>query len=174
MHRRACGGTHGRVTWWWGTPISLQSMFARPFKHFDPPTLPNGAPWCQSPIILQTTSNSSHQRLKPTKAMSRSTNPLMTGFDPIRTLPIPPSMVASTRPGLTEPEGGLCFEILHTGLTFGASWRADLHRRPELALPRREKAAFDCTMPKCGGFAGLGRAGVFLATVCVYCGVSVW
>jgi hypothetical protein len=31
-----------RATWWWGTPILLQSIFVLPFTHFDPPTFPNG------------------------------------------------------------------------------------------------------------------------------------
>jgi len=48
-----------------GTPISLQSMFAVPFAHFDSPTFPDGGAMVPIHITSMTTSNSNHQRLKP-------------------------------------------------------------------------------------------------------------
>jgi hypothetical protein len=59
----------GRATLRQGIPISLQSMFVLPFAHFDSPRFPNGG--AMVPIhTLKTTSNSSHQRLKPTVCAS--------------------------------------------------------------------------------------------------------
>jgi hypothetical protein len=54
-----------RVTLGSGTPISLQLMFVLPFTHFDPPTFPNGGAMVPIHITSKTTSNSSHQHLKP-------------------------------------------------------------------------------------------------------------
>jgi hypothetical protein len=50
----------------WGTPISLQLIFVLPFAHFEPLTFSNEGVMVPIHITLKTTSNSSHQRLKPT------------------------------------------------------------------------------------------------------------